>query len=48
MHQVKFVWIKGHNSHPENERCDQLAVAASKNKAALGIDYYFEAEKTLY
>lgn len=25
-HQVKFVWIKGHNGHPENERCDVLAV----------------------
>jgi ribonuclease HI len=28
-HQVRFVWIKGHNNHPLNERCDQLAVAAS-------------------
>ena len=28
-HQVKFVWIKGHASIPENERCDQLAVQAS-------------------
>ncbi|PKP06348.1 MAG: ribonuclease HI [Bacteroidetes bacterium HGW-Bacteroidetes-5] len=28
-HNVKFVWIKGHNGHPENERCDQLAVEAS-------------------
>lgn len=26
-HKVEFVWIKGHNGHPENERCDQLAVA---------------------
>jgi len=26
---VKFVWVKGHASIPENERCDQLAVAAS-------------------
>jgi ribonuclease HI len=25
-HSVKFVWVKGHNGHPENERCDQLAV----------------------
>ncbi|MBO4264238.1 MAG: ribonuclease HI [Bacteroidales bacterium] len=23
-------WVKGHNGHPENERCDQLAVAASQ------------------
>ncbi|MBQ7516904.1 MAG: ribonuclease HI [Bacteroidales bacterium] len=29
-HQVRFEWVKGHNGHPENERCDQLAVAASK------------------
>ena len=28
-HQVQFQWIKGHNDHPENERCDQLAVAAA-------------------
>jgi ribonuclease HI len=30
-HKVKFVWIKGHASNPENELCDRLAVAASKN-----------------
>jgi ribonuclease HI len=28
-HQVRFVWVKGHASIAENERCDQLAVAAS-------------------
>jgi ribonuclease HI len=28
-HEVKFVWIKGHDNIPENERCDQLAVEAS-------------------
>ena len=27
MHNVTFVWVKGHNEHPENERCDRLAVA---------------------
>jgi len=32
MHSVKFVWIKGHNNHPQNERCDALAVAASKQQ----------------
>ncbi|MBQ7740603.1 MAG: ribonuclease HI [Eubacterium sp.] len=26
MHEVKFVWVKGHNGHPYNERCDKLAV----------------------
>ncbi len=29
-HQVTFVWVKGHAGHPENERCDALAVAESK------------------
>ena len=29
-HRVRFVWLKGHNGHPENERCDQMAVAAAK------------------
>ena len=28
IHQVKFVWVHGHQGHPENERCDRLAVAA--------------------
>ncbi len=26
-HQVDFFWVKGHNDHPENERCDKMAVA---------------------
>jgi ribonuclease HI len=30
MHTIKMVWIKGHNMHTENERCDVLAVEASK------------------
>lgn len=29
-HQVTFHWVKGHAGHPENERCDQLAVAQSQ------------------
>ncbi|GMQ27974.1 ribonuclease HI [Algoriphagus confluentis] len=28
-YKPKFFWVKGHAGHPENERCDQLAVAAS-------------------
>jgi ribonuclease HI len=24
-HEVRWTWIKGHNEHPENERCDRLA-----------------------
>ena len=26
VHNVQFVWVKGHAGHPENERCDKLAV----------------------
>jgi ribonuclease HI len=28
-HPVSFVWVRGHNHHPENERCDRLAVTAA-------------------
>ena len=28
-HELKFVWVKGHAGHPENERCDALATAAA-------------------
>lgn len=43
LHQVKFVWVKGHAGHPENERCDELAVIASKSKDQK-IDTVFEVE----
>lgn len=29
-HQFHYLWVHGHRGHPENERCDQLAVAQSK------------------
>jgi ribonuclease HI len=29
-HKVKFIWVRGHASVPENERCDVLAVEASR------------------
>lgn len=29
VHKVSFIWVKGHAGHPENERCDRLAVEAS-------------------
>ncbi len=28
-HKVEFCWVKGHNGHPENERCDYLATTAA-------------------
>lgn len=29
-HEIKLIWLKGHAGHPENERCDQMAVEQSK------------------
>lgn len=43
-HQVQFKWIKGHNNHPQNERCDALAVMAS-GLPALSIDAFYEKEE---
>lgn len=28
-HRICWHWVKGHNGHPENERCDKLATAAA-------------------
>ncbi len=28
-HKVKFIWVKGHDGHPQNERCDMLATTAA-------------------
>ncbi len=42
-HQVDFKWIKGHNNHIQNERCDQLAVMASAQKE-LSVDAFYEKE----
>jgi ribonuclease HI len=40
----KFVWIKGHAGHLENERCDQLAVYAAES-GKLKIDKWYEENK---
>ncbi len=40
-YKPEFIWIKGHTGHPQNERCDRLAVAASKSKN-LSVDYGYE------
>jgi ribonuclease HI len=42
-HKVKFNWIKGHAGHPENERCDELAVKSASSKNLL-VDDFFEIE----
>jgi len=43
-HNVKFVWIRGHAGHPENERCDELAVQSALSPNLL-IDEGFESGK---
>ena len=40
-HKVSFFWVKGHNNNLLNERCDYLAVEASK-QANLNIDVGYE------
>ncbi len=40
-HQAEFRWVKGHAGHPENERCDQLAMAAAKGEN-LAVDAGYE------
>ncbi len=34
-HQVEWRWVRGHRGHPENERCDELARKAIRNKGSL-------------
>ncbi|MBN2146984.1 MAG: ribonuclease HI [Anaerolineales bacterium] len=44
-HNVEFRWIKGHNNTAENERCDQLATDAARNKD-LPTDVIYELAKS--
>ncbi len=37
-HKVTFQWVRGHAGHPENERCDQLAVEATANATLNDIE----------
>jgi ribonuclease HI len=40
-HQVRFVWVKGHATNKENNRCDELAVEAALN-GPLSTDEWYE------
>ena len=42
-HKIDFHWIKGHNEHPQNERCDALAVKAAESEP-LYVDEGFESQ----
>lgn len=43
-HKVRFVWVKGHAENKENNRCDELAVAASFG-SNLKVDSWYEKNK---
>jgi ribonuclease HI len=43
-HTVKLVWVKGHASNPHNNRCDEIAVAATKSEGLL-VDEGYEAAR---
>ncbi|MFM7466681.1 MAG: ribonuclease HI [Crocinitomicaceae bacterium] len=42
--QLQFTWVKGHAGHPENERCDELAVSAALSNELL-VDENFESQE---
>ena len=44
-HMITYEWIKGHNGHPENERCDKLAVnAATSSHLLVDENYLLQGE----
>jgi ribonuclease HI len=43
-HRITLIWIKGHDNNPENERCDRLAVDASR-QGQLPVDHGYEKEE---
>ena len=47
-HYVSFHWIKGHAGHPENERCDQLAVAAGHQPDLPQDSGYLETQSDMF
>ncbi|WP_068596937.1 ribonuclease HI [Vaginella massiliensis] len=46
LHQVQFIWVKGHAGNIWNERADELAVQASNTPKNFLIDYIFEATES--
>ena len=45
-HKVSFNWVKGHAGHPQNERCDYLAVEASEQQQLLVDEGYENSNGT--
>ena len=42
-HDVKFIWVKGHDGHQQNERCDTLATSAADGSQLLEDEYYLQS-----
>jgi len=38
-HHVTFIWVKGHDGHPQNERCDYLATSAADGNDLLDDEF---------
>jgi ribonuclease HI len=47
-YKIKFHWIKGHNDHPYNERCDVLATTAADGKHLLVDEYYEKLGENMF
>lgn len=47
-HKVKMEWIKGHDGHPENELCDQLATAAADAGPVQADEGYERSEQGFF
>jgi ribonuclease HI len=43
--QISFIWVKGHSTTKENNRCDELATAAA-DSFELDIDEFYEKERS--
>ena len=44
-HNVSFVWVRGHDGHPDNERCDRLANEAARgNELVVDVRYEHDME----
>jgi len=41
-HNVTLLWVRGHNNHIENEKCDKLAVAAANSSNLIIDEGYFD------
>ncbi len=44
--RLEFIWVRGHNGHYENERCDLLAVQAAESRNLLIDEYYEQHENS--